>query len=199
MQIVLASASPRRQELLKNIFPNFIVHTSSCEENTVFENPSQYVMDLASQKAADVATHYFPAQTSDMCDEILVIGADTIVYNNGIILGKPSDRDDAFRMLNAISGKSHELYTGFSLVHIKGSHYQTYTSYACTHVHVNQLSEQEIIDYIDGSENVYDKAGSYAIQGYFSRHISGIEGDYFNVVGLPVNKIYEELKKYHLI
>lgn len=196
MQIILASASPRRQELLKNIFTTFTVHTSSCEENTTFENPAQYVTDLALQKASDVAAHHIPAPATD---EILIIGADTIVYNNGVILGKPANRAEAYQMLQNLSGKTHEVYTGFALIHIKGTQTDTHSSYDCTRVHVESLSNQEIDNYIDGPENVYDKAGSYAIQGYFSRHISGIEGDYFNVVGLPVNKIYQELKKHQLL
>lgn len=200
MKVILASASPRRQELLKNIFPSFTVHSSSCEENAAFETPSQYVMDLASQKAAEVASHYGASSNSSLPDEeTLIIGADTIVYHRGAILGKPSDRDDALRMLGALSGQSHEVYTGVSLIHIKANSTNTYTTYACTKVHVNPLSKQEIDHYIDGPENIFDKAGSYAIQGSFSRHISGIEGDYFNVVGLPVNKIYELLKENYLI
>lgn len=193
MQIVLASASPRRQELLKYIFDDFTVHTSSCEENTVFETPSKYVMDLAAQKALDVAGHYICSDA-----ETLVIGADTIVFAEGNILGKPADREDARSMLESLSGKVHEVYTGFALVHIKNGVKKTFSSYACTRVHVAALTKEEINSYINTSEP-YDKAGSYAVQGYFSRHIEEIEGDYFNVVGLPVHLMYEELKKNNLL
>ena len=153
-------------------------------------------MDLSAQKARYVASHYLGQNVSD---EFLIIGADTIVYNDNEVLGKPVDRSDAHRMISALSGKSHEVYTGLALVHIKGTQQSIYTSFSLTHVHVNTLSEEEISDYIDGPEHVYDKAGSYAIQGNFSRHITGIEGDYFNVVGLPVNKLYEELKCHNLL
>ncbi len=192
MKIVLASASPRRQELLKNIFETFTIHTSSCEENTVFETPSKYVMDLAAQKANDVADHYMSS-----CDETLIIGADTIVFSDGNVLGKPTDKDDAYQMIKSLSGKPHEVYTGISLIHISNSDKKVYSSFACTKVHVKELSEKEILAYIDTPEP-YDKAGSYGIQGDFCRHISGIEGDYFNVVGLPVHLLYEELKAHNL-
>lgn len=169
MQIVLASASPRRQELLKNIFDTFTIHTSSCEETTVFETPSKYVMDLALQKALDVSKHY---QVSSC--ETLIIGADTIVYNNGCILGKPTDKKDAQQMIASLSGKAHEVYTGLALIHIKETKLTSYTSYVCTHVHVATLSEAEITAYVDSPEP-YDKAGSYAVQGNFSKHIKKIE------------------------
>lgn len=193
MKILLASASPRRQELLKQIFDNFEVHTSSCEENAVFKSPCDYVMELASQKALDVADHYLNSE-----DETLIIGADTVVFFDGTILGKPYDKSDAYQMIKSISGNTHEVYTGISLVHIKNHKKTVYCSYECTKVHVKELSEDEIATYINTPEP-YDKAGSYGIQGLFSRHISGIEGDYFNVVGLPVHLLYEELKNHNLL
>lgn len=188
MNIVLASASPRRQELLKLIFDDFTVHSSSCEEKAVFETPSKYVMELSSQKALDVAKHY-----RNSPEEVLIIGADTIVFHDGCILGKPTDKDDARQMIASLSGNSHEVYTGLSLVHTGTSIQNVYSSYACTRVHVAPLSETEILAYIN-SQEPYDKAGSYAVQGYFGRHIEKIEGDFFNVVGLPVHLLYEELK-----
>ena len=193
MKIVLASASPRRQELLKHIFGDFIVHTSSCGENAVFKTPSSYVMELALQKARDVASHYL-----DCSEEVLIIGADTIVFSDGTVLGKPSDREDAYQMIKSLSGKTHEVYTGIALIHIQNTSPKEYSSYECTKVHVQNLSEEEIHSYINTSEP-YDKAGSYGVQGLFSKHISGIEGDYFNVVGLPVHLLYEELKMHNII
>lgn len=193
MRIILASASPRRQELLKQIFDDFAIHTSSCEEKSEFISPSDYVMQLASQKALDVAEHYLNNE-----NETLIIGADTIVFFDGTVLGKPHDKNDAYQMIKSISGKSHEVYTGISLVHINNSRKNVYSSYECTKVHVKELSEDEIAGYINTPEP-YDKAGSYGIQGLFSRHISGIEGDYFNVVGLPVHLLYEELKNHNLL
>ncbi len=200
MQIVLASASPRRQELLKNIFPEFTIHTSSCEEHTIFETPSKYVMDLARQKALDVSQHY--------TENTLIIGADTIVYSGGKILGKPAGKEDARKMIRSLSGQSHEVYTGISLVCIDNGSSNTYSSYECTKVNVDNLSEDEIEAYLNFSDlrdshsiqhEWEDKAGGYAIQGYFSRHITGIEGDYFNVVGLPVHLLYAELKNKNIL
>ncbi len=198
MQIILASASPRRQELLKNIFTDFTVHTSTCDEVAVFRSPQQYVMDLAEQKAIDVAQHYPLNESSDISSNRLIIGADTIVYHEGQILGKPRDKEDAFHMISSLSGKEHEVYTGISFV-VQRSNQQFVRNFYClTKVAVSTLSDSEIEAYLNTSEP-YDKAGSYGIQGYFSRHISGLKGDYFNVVGLPLNKLYEALKSLDLI
>lgn len=193
MQIILASASPRRQELLKILFDDFIIQTSSCEENATFVTPSQYVMDLAMQKALDVSKNFFDAPSDS-----LIIGADTIVFHEDMILGKPKDINDARRMITSLSGKSHFVYTGICLVHTRNGTQNVYPAYARTKVHVTSLTEEEITEYITTSEP-YDKAGGYAIQGYFSRYVSGIEGDYFNVVGLPIQLLYEELKLHNLI
>lgn len=193
MQIILASASPRRQELLKLIFDDFIIKTSSCEENATFTTPSQYVMDLAMQKALDVSNAF-----ADTTSDFLVIGADTIVYHEDMILGKPKDKNDARQMITSLSGKSHFVFTGICLISQTGGKQTIYTAHACTKVQVASLTEAEITEYISTSEP-YDKAGGYAIQGLFSRHILGIEGDYFNVVGLPIHLLYEKLKLHNLI
>lgn len=198
MKIILASASPRRQELLKHIFEDFTVRTSACEEKSEFNAPSEYVMDLAFQKADDVAAHYLHNSSDFAEEDFLIIGADTIVCCDNRILGKPSDRNNARQMLNLLSGRTHEVYTGISLLHIRQNTKTSYTACECTHVHVDELSPEEIAFYLDTDEP-YDKAGGYAIQGYFSRHIAFIEGDYFNVVGLPIHKLYELLKTHHLI
>ena len=193
MQIILASASPRRQELLKLIFDDFIIQTSSCEENAVFSTPSQYVMDLAMQKALDVAK-----SISGSYSESLVLGADTIVFHKNTVLGKPKDKDDARQMISSLSGDVHFVYTGICLAHTINGTLNTNTAYACTKVRVASLSETEITEYISTSEP-YDKAGGYAIQGLFGKHIVRIEGDYYNVVGLPVHLLYEILKTHNLI
>lgn len=193
MNIILASASPRRQELLKLIFNDFVIQTSSCGESAIFTTPSQYVMDLASQKALDVAK---TVPTS--CSETLVIGSDTIVFHKDAVLGKPKNKDAARQMISSLSGNTHFVYTGICLVHITGESSQIHTAYARTKVHVAPITEAEIDEYISTSEP-YDKAGGYAIQGLFGKHIAGIEGDYFNVVGLPVHLLYEQLKKLNLI
>ena len=193
MQIILASASPRRQELLKLIFDDFIIQTSSCEENTSFTTPSQYVMDLARQKALDVAK-----AVSDIHPDSLIIGADTIVFHENTILGKPKDKDEARQMITSLSGKTHFVYTGICLVSMTGEAPIIHSAYDCTKVQVAPLTESEISTYISTLEP-YDKAGGYAIQGLFGKHILGIEGDYFNVVGLPVHLLYEELKTHNLI
>ena len=193
MQIILASASPRRQELLKLLFDNFTIQTSSCEENTSFVTPDQYVMDLAKQKALDVAQNI-----SDTDSDQLIIGADTIVFHNNKILGKPQDKEDALEMISSLSGQTHYVYTGICLVSKNGAKQTLHTTHSCTKVHVALLTEEEILKYISTSEP-YDKAGGYAIQGLFGKHILGIEGDYFNVVGLPIQLLYTELKNNNYI
>lgn len=196
MKIILASASPRRQELLKNIFTNFDIETSSCEENAVFSTPEKYVKDLASLKALDIASKH--EHDSSPSESLLIIGADTIVYHNGKILGKPSDKEDAKEMLSALSGNIHQVYTGICIVYINKGHRNIFTDHECTKVIVDCLSEAEIEQYIL-SKDPFDKAGSYGIQGQFSKHIKGIEGDYFNVVGLPIYRLYQMLRKEQLI
>lgn len=189
MKIILASASPRRQELLKNIFSDFIIIKSGSEEQAVFSTPSQYVMDLAIEKAHDAAR-----QLSSSYQDFLIIGADTIVFHNGKVLEKPANEKEAFSMLKSLSGDIHEVYTGVALYRCLSETIQTHSFFCCTKVYVNTLSDEEICTYI-ATNDCYDKAGGYGIQGPFCKHIASISGDYFNVVGLPVSKLYEELKK----
>ena len=192
MHIILASASPRRRELLKLIFDSFSVITSDCEEKAEFLSPDQYVKELSGQKACNV----FEKIKENSCpkEDYLIIGSDTIVYNDGYILGKPHSEEHAQQMLSSISGKSHQVYTGVTLLHCskKNEVLKQVQLYVCTNVSVAALSSSQIDAYIASGEP-FDKAGGYAIQGLFAKHICGIEGDYFNVVGLPVHALYEAL------
>ena len=196
---ILASASPRRQELLRYLIPEFDIMTSSLDEQAEFVSPEQYVMDLSYSKANDISSSllnnisYF---NDKITDQFVIIGADTIVFHNGIVLGKPKDPADACSMLRSLSSQTHEVYTGVTF--IKLSHTNAYSPiahsfYECTKVRVSPLSEVEISTYVHTNDPL-DKAGSYGIQGIFSKHICGIDGDYFNAVGFPVHRIYEELK-----
>lgn len=205
MKIILASASPRRQELLKNIFPDFTIIKSNSEEQATFFTPTQYVMDLASAKALDVARLFIsssPADSSAMpavfsgehAEDLLIIGADTIVFHKGEVLGKPANEKEAFAMLKSLSGNIHEVYTGVALHTFVSGKESTHSFHCKTEVCVNSLSDEEIYDYI-ATGDCYDKAGSYGIQGPFCKHVSFISGDYFNVVGLPVSKLYKEIKQ----
>lgn len=177
--LVLASKSPRRQELLKLITADFTVKTAEVEEQLP-ENisPSDAVLYLSKIKAQPIAD-----------DENTVIGADTVVAIDGRILGKPKDKEDAFSMLKMLSGREHSVFTGVTI--IKGSALKSF--YCETKVKFFDLTDDEINSYIATGE-CDDKAGAYGIQGKGSVLVEKIDGDYFNVVGLPVSKLYRELK-----
>ncbi len=185
--IILASGSPRRRELLSMICHDFSVVVSDCEEIVSSAVPEEVTIELSRQKAQAVAAGRACA---------VVIGADTVVSIDGEILGKPRDREDACRMLRLLSGKTHQVSTGVTLIQTGPDADAKWESSFCetTLVHVAPLSEREIVSYLDTDEP-YDKAGAYGIQGVFGKYISGIEGDYNNVVGLPVHRLYEEWKK----
>jgi septum formation protein len=182
--LVLASASPRRQELLRNTGIEFVVHPANVPEiPRDGEEPRSFAERTAKEKALAV----FTLRPND-----LVLGADTVVVVDGQILGKPRDAADAARMLRLLSGRKHEVLTG---VCVTGPKLKTeITGCEATVVVMNALSDGDIRDYIASGEPM-DKAGAYAIQGRASRWISRIEGDYFNVVGLPVALVWGMLKE----
>lgn len=183
MKLVLASASPRRRELISLISEDVTCAVSGVEEVvpdsvSVFEIP----LCLASQKAEAVAKLY---------PDDIVIGCDTAVLLDGEVLGKPKDKDDARRMISSLSGRVHQVVTGCSLKY-KG---ESKGFSNLTEVEFYPLSEKEIEDYINTSEP-YDKAGGYGIQGKASLFVKSIKGDYFNVVGLPVAELNRQLKAF---
>lgn len=181
-QLVLASASPRRIALLHQIGLEAEVLPSHEPERVTSAVPEQVVEQLSRQKAENIAASV-PADR-------IVIGADTVVAIDGRILGKPKDHAEAYRMIRELSGRAHHVYTGVTVR--LGEQEETFVS--CTTVHVAAMTEDEIRGYAD-SEEPMDKAGGYGIQGFFGRYISGIEGDYNNVVGLPVAQLYQVLKR----
>lgn len=200
--VVLASQSPRRQELIKLIFENVRVLPADCDETlpegmgakTAVEYLSK-IKNSASAKAAG--------------KDSLVISADTVVSVDDIILGKPVDKSDARRMVTLLSGRTHQVYTGVTI----SRNGKSVTFSEKTDVEFYSLTNAEIEEYINSPEpydKAYvpiwntdkikyewaDKAGGYAIQGTFAKHIKGINGDYYNVVGLPISRLYRELKKF---
>lgn len=184
--IILASGSPRRRELLTLLFDEFEVIVSDCQETVTSQDPEKVTEELALQKAEAVAGS-LPLRT----DPVIVIGADTVVSIDGKILGKPADQKQAVDMLRVLSGKSHNVSTGVALVGLEDGRQTRLKVFSeTTKVRVAELTEEEIISYVNTSEP-YDKAGAYGIQGMFGKHIQGIEGDYNNVVGLPVHRLYE--------
>ena len=184
MELILASQSPRRKELLAQIGLAFTVKISHCEEKAEGRTPEEIVMGLSARKAA--------AAAEDLPAGKIVLGADTIVVLDGEILGKPRDEEDAFRMLAGLQGRDHMVYTGVTLLRTGGGDRRSFAE--GTRVSVWPMTEAEIRTYIASGESC-DKAGSYGIQGRFAAFIRGIDGDYTNVVGLPVGRVYQELKK----
>ncbi|HCD09707.1 MAG TPA: septum formation inhibitor Maf [Thermoanaerobacter sp.] len=184
MKIVLASKSPRRRELLSNLGLDFEVIESNVEEFSNEKHPSRYVMDLSFNKAMSVA--------KKLKEEAIVIGADTIVVIEDKVLGKPKDRDEAFIMLKNLQGRVHTVYTGITIVRTKDFKYVS--DFEETKVWIKKLEDEEIFNYIDTGEG-YDKAGAYAIQGFGALIVEKIVGDYFNVVGLPISKLFDILKR----
>lgn len=198
-QIILASASPRRKELLEQIGISFDICPAKGEEIITKKIPHEVVQELASQKAKEVAgmVKAYEASHEELMtpQDIMVIGADTIVAYEDQILGKPKEEEDAFRMLSLLSGNTHSVYTGVSIVLLGASgKVGELTFYEKTDVAIRQMDDAEIRRYIATGEPM-DKAGAYGIQGKCAIYIDKISGDYNNVVGLPVAALYRELKK----
>lgn len=186
MSLILASGSPRRQELLKLITEDFTVHPVDADETLPQGMPVEMAAAFLADLKAKEAARLFP-------DDI-VIGCDTVVILGDEIMGKPRDREDARRMLRALSGESHSVLTGTSLYHGK----QTSVFTTETLVTFYPLSDAEIEAYLDTGEP-FDKAGAYGIQGKGALLVQGIEGDYFNVVGLPVAALSRALRQFETL
>lgn len=205
-KIILGSASPRRRELLSQIGIAFEVRTSDREEVYHSTVPEEIVEELALMKVENVAGELTEGvkddleesrsdAPADMLKDTIVIGADTIVVLDGKILGKPKDESDAADMIRALQGRSHEVYTGVAILDYDAQGGKNVSVHAVgTRVYVNPMDEEEISGYISTGEPM-DKAGAYGIQGRFAAYIDRIEGDYYNVVGLPVSYVYRMLKK----
>lgn len=185
MKLILASASPRRKELLGKIGLEFEIIPAKGEEVVTKKLPWEVVEELSFQKAKEIAD----MQT----EECIVIGSDTIVAKEEKIMGKPKDEADAYQMLSEIAGNVHQVYTGVTLIRT-GKDPKVITFAEKTDVHLYPMSDDEIHAYI-ATKDPMDKAGAYGIQGDFAIHVKGIEGDYYNVVGLPIGKVYQELKQ----
>ncbi len=215
MKIILASASPRRRELLKQIGLEYEVLVSDAEEKVTSQKPEKVVEELAKQKAEHVYHKYFSREVMSDAgkaeaqgdEELLIISADTVVACDGRILGKPKDAEEAKDMLSTLQGRTHQVYTGVTFLYRYNGEAGTgesgtgsavtklHTFHEVTKVHFYPMSEEEIAAYVATGDPL-DKAGAYGIQGLCARYISGIEGDYNNVVGLPVGRLYQEMKKF---
>ena len=188
-KIILASASPRRKELLERAGVDFEVLPASGDENRISDNPGETVKQLASDKAASVIR-----TMKDSADGTIVIGSDTVVVFENVILGKPHDTEDAVNTLKKLQANTHQVYTGVSVWEKKEKVWTEHTFYESTDVTFYPVSDEEIREYVATGEPM-DKAGSYGIQGLFGIYVKGISGDYNNVVGLPVARLFYEMKK----
>ena len=188
-RIILASASPRRRELLERAGVNFEVIPASGEENRTSDDPKEAVQQLARDKAVSVM---HTVEESE--DGTIVIGSDTVVVFENMILGKPHDTEDAVNTLKKLQGNIHQVYTGVSVWEKKAGVWTEHTFYESTDVTFYPVSDEEIRAYVATGEPM-DKAGSYGIQGLFGIYVKGLCGDYNNVVGLPVARLFYEMKK----
>lgn len=189
MKYILASASPRRKELLKKTGLSFEIIPSSIEETITKTIPSDIVMELAAQKARAVFDSLQPSKS-----DITVIGADTIVVYRGEILGKPAGKSEAYDMLSMLSDRTHQVYTGVSLIVQRHTKTSVNTFYEKTDVTFYPIHKDDLHTYVESGDSL-DKAGAYGIQGDFAIHVKEIKGDYNNVVGLPIGRLYQELLK----
>lgn len=196
-KIILGSASPRRRELLEQIGIEFTVRVSDKEEVYHSDMPEEIVKELALMKAENIAEEIVKEQgkTERKSADTVIIGADTVVVLDQKILGKPEDEEDAYRMLRSLQGRAHEVYTGVAVLCCDGEQTKVARSHAVrTEVYVHNMTDDEIRGYIASGEPA-DKAGGYGIQGIFAKYIDRIDGDYYNVVGLPVSYVYQTLKE----
>lgn len=189
MKVILASKSPRRVEILEKIVKEFEVVQSNFDENTIdFKGDvEKYVKDLSINKAIEVSKR--------LNEPSIVIAADTVVFQNGKVLEKPKNEEDAFSMLSSLSGNTHKVYSGICLINTYDD--TVVTDCDCTEVRFSELNPRQIRNYINSGEPM-DKAGAYGIQGLGGAFVEGIKGCYYNVMGLPLNKLYKALENYDI-
>ena len=189
MKYILASASPRRKEILSNLGLDFTVLVADADETCDIDDPGERV-EFISLKKCLAARDRLMAEGMDPADaETVIIASDTLVTLDGEFLGKPRDEDDAVRMIDLLEGRTHTVASGIAVWH-KG---RTVTAHELTGVTFAPMNPAEVRAYVATGES-FGKAGGYAIQGHAARYITGIHGDYFNVVGLPVRRLYETLR-----
>ena len=185
--IILASASPRRKEILESMGVKINIITADIDESSQKDSFDKIAMEIAEKKCRAVSQKI---QGMSDIEKLPIISADTVVFCDGEIMGKPKDREDAYRMIKKLSGHAHSVCTGICV----GAGDKFECSASITKVFVDELSEAQIEAYINSGEP-FDKAGAYGIQGLFSKHISRIDGCYFNVVGLPINELAKLFNK----
>ena len=191
MKIILASGSPRRKELLQELTTNFEIITNDFDEEYIKStetNPKELVKKLSFGKADSVFN-----EIKNKYSDVTVIGADTIVYFNNQFLGKPKDEKNAIQMLTKLQGKSHDVYTGMTVIIRKNSEIKYENVFSKSTIYFKEMSSKDILEYVKTKEPL-DKAGSYAIQGIGSKYIHKYTGDFNTIVGLDINKLEKILK-----
>ena len=188
MRIILASKSPRRKELLGLLNLEYEVIASKAdeilEEGITIEEQAKRLSFIKAKKVFDETT-----------GDRIVIGSDTMVIKNQKIYGKPKDKEDAFKMLKKLQGTKHTVITGLAILVEKDGKYEEYLDYDIAEVYFKEISDEEIYNWIDTGK-AFDKAGAYAVQGEFMVFIEKFNGNYATVMGLPIHKVYDILKKY---
>lgn len=195
VRYVLASGSPRRRELLGQIGLEFEISSAHGEEIVTKTSPWEIVEELSCAKANEVADRYIDRYQEDTT---VIIGADTVVAHRGTVMGKPGDGADAARMLEELQGDAHQVYTGVTLIVLEHGGRKAVTFHEKTDVQMYPMTPEEIRAYVATGEPM-DKAGAYAIQGRCAAYIKGINGDYNNVVGLPVARVMHELQDLKIV
>lgn len=206
MKIYLASASPRRREIMEKIGIDAEIRVSGADEDTDLTDPVELVEELSARKAVSVADEIDADDSIDTSEGYCVIGSDTVVSIDGRILGKPVDEEDARRMLKRLSSRTHQVYTGVALVIERPEADRTPDGNECdvivfhekTDVEFCEMTDEEITSYIATGDPM-DKAGAYGVQSYAAPYIRALHGDYYNVMGLPASRLYHELKKYRCL
>lgn len=193
-RLILASGSPRRKELLEQVGATFEILPAKGEEVITSSSPAQVVMELSAQKAEEVAGRYQEELGKNDAVSTVILGADTVVAYENNILGKPKDKEDAVKMLQMLSGNTHSVYTGVTLVLCKNGKQEKQSFFAETKVTMYSMTEEQIRAYVETGEPM-DKAGAYGIQGKGAVLVEKIVGDYNNVVGLPVALVFQNLGK----
>lgn len=193
-KIILASSSPRRCALLNQMGIKFDLIPSDIDENN-FKNLKG--VDLVKTLALEKVKNIFK-KIDKKENNICIIGCDTIVSINDIILGKPKDKEDAINMLLLLNGNMHTVFTGLSLIGLKDGIYFEETIYSSSNVYFSKFSKNELLEYVNTLEPM-DKAGAYGIQGKGGFLVSKIDGDFYSIMGLPINKLYNMLNKYDFL
>ena len=186
MRVILASKSPRRKEIMDLLNIDYEIIVSDVEEK-IEESLS---IEEQSKKLGYIKAKVVFDETNG---DRIVIGSDTIVVKNGKIYGKPKDREDAIKILKELKNSKHEVITSLAILKQKDNKYQEFIDYDITEVYINDMSDEEIEKWVDTGK-AYDKAGAYAIQTEFAKFVEKINGNYLTVMGLPINKLYKELK-----